>query len=113
MPPRQPCRSGSAVKPGQLMMVNSGVKPFAELLPIDFRAQSGVIDQELAEGFPIAPTPLGMASPHMQLGDTRAETEVIWKNLPEIFWMTVTEELKPGARVLAAREADRRRGNLF
>lgn len=84
--------------------------PLAELLPIDFRAQSGVIDQELTEGFPIAPTPLGMASPHMQLGDTRAETEVIWKNLPEIFWMTVAEKLKPGARVLAVHPTEKGSG---
>ena len=77
--------------------------PLAELLPVEFQDSSQGSDNDLSEGFRIEPTPLGMTSPHMQLGDTRAETEAIWKALPKVYWMASGGNLKPGARVLAER----------
>ena len=37
-----------------------------------------------ADGIPVRPTPLGMATPHMQLGDTPAETKLKSVNGAEI-----------------------------
>jgi hypothetical protein len=55
----------------------------------------------LTEGFVVQPTELGLASPHMLLGDTAAETESVWKNLPPLYWLLSAPTLKPAARVLA------------
>ena len=76
--------------------------PLASLLPFDpDEVTTPPPDTDHTEGFGVRPTLLGITSPHMQLGDTRAETEAIWQGLSEIFWMLPVGKLKPGARVLA------------
>jgi hypothetical protein len=55
----------------------------------------------LGEGFVVQPTDLGLASPAMQLGDTPAETQEIWRNLAPLYWLVELSNLKPGVRVLA------------
>lgn len=76
--------------------------PLAALFPVDL---SSVVGGQ--EGTPstdpvaIVPTELGLASPHMQLGDSSAETAEIWRNLPGVYWTFDAPKLKPGARVLA------------
>ncbi|MEN6449903.1 MAG: VWA domain-containing protein [Thermoguttaceae bacterium] len=55
----------------------------------------------LTEGFVVQPTDLGLASPSMQLGDTPAESERIWRSLAPLYWLVELPELKPGVRVLA------------
>jgi hypothetical protein len=55
----------------------------------------------LKEGFRLQPTDLGLASGHMQLGDSPAESLEIWQNLPPLFWFYEATALKPAARVLA------------
>lgn len=75
--------------------------PLADLLP--FALDDVVvpdIGKLVTEGFRTQPTLLGMTSPHMQLGDNRAESEAIWQGLPEMYWMLEATELKPGSRVL-------------
>jgi len=37
----------------------------------------------------------------MQLGDNMADTERIWRDLPDLYWLLECPNLKPGARVLA------------
>jgi hypothetical protein len=44
---------------------------------------------------------LGLAAPGMQLGDSPAQTQAIWENLPDLYWFAEVQDLKPGARVLA------------
>jgi hypothetical protein len=39
--------------------------------------------------------------PPMQLGDSPAETQAIWQNLPPLYWQAEIGALKPAARVLA------------
>jgi len=75
----------------------------ADLLPIELDAAvAPETGQPLIDGFRAQPTELGLASPHMQLGDHPAETEQIWSNLPaELYWLLETPRLKRGARVLA------------
>jgi hypothetical protein len=76
--------------------------PLARLMPID---PGGVRlpdpNQPITEGFKLKPTELGLAGPAMQLGDSPAETQAIWQNLPELYWFAEAQDLKPGARVLA------------
>ena len=49
----------------------------------------------------IYPTVLGWQSPSLQLGRTSSESEVIWRNLPPVFWLLELDQVKPGAQVLA------------
>ena len=76
--------------------------PLAELMPIDFGRSSaaetggGVVDE-----FVLRPTEAGLASPHMQLGDTFDETTEIWRQLPGVRWMAEVPSLQPAVRVLA------------
>jgi hypothetical protein len=76
--------------------------PLARLMPID---PGGVRlpdpNQPITEGFKLKPTELGLAGPAMQLGDSPAETQAIWQNLPDLYWFAEAQDLKPGARVLA------------
>jgi hypothetical protein len=71
-------------------------------LPFDL-ATTDVPDPNavIEDGFVLAPTPLGLASPQMQLGDTPAETESIWPKLPPLYWLLEISNVKPAARVLA------------
>lgn len=58
---------------------------------------AGVIDR----GFTFEPTPIGLKMPAMQLGDTTAETESIWRSLPPMYWFAEFGEPKPAAQVIA------------
>lgn len=50
----------------------------------------------------VLPTPVGRESPVLQLGNTAAENEAVWRNLPPVYEVHALPELKPGVRVLAA-----------
>ncbi len=77
--------------------------PLAELFPIDLGSAVAPDPGQntLSEEFAIQPTPLGLTSPHMQLGDSPHETEQIWRRLPGMYWMLEANNLAPAARVLA------------
>lgn len=76
--------------------------PLANLLPIDWEAvmTTDAMDYR-GGGFALRPTPLGMTSPHMQLGNDLLETERLWRQLGDLYWMVTVPKLKPGVRVLA------------
>jgi len=85
-----------------------GDTPLAPLMPVELTsvrypqpARPG------GEPFVVRPTPLGLASPAMQLGDSAAETRRIWEKLPPLYWCVEAPELKPGARVLAEHPSQR------
>jgi hypothetical protein len=76
--------------------------PLESLFPLELA--SAVLPDPAAaidEGFRLEPTELGLASPQMQLGDTAAETERIWHELPPLYWLLDAPQVKPAARVLA------------
>ena len=76
--------------------------PLADLLPFDVSSVDVPgLDETVTEGFIVQPTQLGMATTHLQLGDTPAESERIWATLPDVYWMAKVHKLKPSARVLA------------
>jgi hypothetical protein len=76
--------------------------PLSQLLPLNLEQTTvPAADADQTEGFAIRPTLLGLTSPHMQLGDTRAETEAIWRGLPDVYWMVDAGKVRSGARVLA------------
>ena len=79
-----------------------GDTPLAPLLPIE-PGSAGRADAAgvAVEGFVLEPTDLGLESPPMQLGDSPAETQKIWSDLPPLYWFVRTPEVKPGAIVLA------------
>jgi hypothetical protein len=86
----------------QFMPLAYSGTPLEPLLPIDINAATMPPPLEpVTESFAIRPTDLGLASPHMQLGDTTDQTEQIWRNLPGVYWFMETPGLKPAARVLA------------
>ena len=75
--------------------------PLRDLLPFTSTAETVV----KAEASKMQPTPIGLRSPHMQLGDTSAETSLLWKRLPEIYGIHAIDQVKPTARVLAETDA--------
>jgi hypothetical protein len=84
--------------------------PLAQLMPIKLGTiRYPEAGRAITHGFVVRPTELGLASPGMQLGDTPAETRKIWQNLPPLYWLLETPDLKPAARVLA--EDPSRRGH--
>jgi hypothetical protein len=92
--------------------------PLARLLP--FAADGGRFPNPadaITESFVVQPTDLGLADPAMQLGNTREETEAIWRRLAPVDWLLPLPPLKPGVRVLAEHpkqtDADGRRLPVF
>lgn len=74
--------------------------PLEKILPVYPTAGPGSSNSGGDEYQP-RPTDLGLGSPHMQLGDSDEESRQIWENLPGLYWLDSSIELKPGARVLA------------
>lgn len=77
--------------------------PLASLFPVDLDTVVLPNDaQPIKQSFQPRPTPLGISSPQMQLGDTPAASLQIWsQRLPGLYWMLEAPDLRPGARVLA------------
>ncbi len=76
--------------------------PLARLVPVELSSiRYPDPDRAITEGYQVQPTELGLACPPMQLGDTPAETRTIWRNLPPLYWLLESPELRPAARVLA------------
>lgn len=77
--------------------------PLQALFPIDLStAVAPDPHQPITQGFRPRPTPLGISSAPLQLGDSPAESLRIWsEKLPSLYWMLEAHDLKPGARVLA------------
>jgi hypothetical protein len=76
--------------------------PLEPLFPIDLASVvTPGVGQTHDDGFVVQPTDLGLASPQMQLGDSTAETARIWQELPPLYWLLETQQVKPAARVLA------------
>ncbi len=76
--------------------------PLAKLLPFDLEQTTvPATEADLREGFAIQPTPLGLTSPHMQLGDSPAETDSLWRDLPQAYWSVEAAQVRSTARVLA------------
>ena len=76
--------------------------PLEPLFPFELSsAAAPATGQTITQGFTVEPTDLGLMSPQMQLGDSLAETSRIWHNLPPMYWLLETPNLKPAARVLA------------
>lgn len=72
------------------------------LLPIELAALNPLRWQaNTNESFPVYPTALGWQAPSLQLGDTLAESESIWRGLPPVLWLLEIERTKFGAQVLA------------
>ncbi len=76
--------------------------PLAALFPCDLQtAKTPNNKQPITQGFQATPTPLGLDSPSMQLGDSPQQTKKQWEALAPLFWMVEAPDLKPAARVLA------------
>ncbi|MEX0641362.1 MAG: vWA domain-containing protein [Pirellulales bacterium] len=75
------------------------------LLPIDMDSLPLAADNRLpaavTRGFVVTPTPLGLRTAPMQLGNSPTETEQIWQHLAPLFWLAEVGGLKPAAQVLA------------
>lgn len=76
--------------------------PLAPLFPFAIETAS-VPDPAipLTDSYHIRPTPLGLETPHLQLGDTRTASESVWSELDGMFWLLETPDVNPAARVLA------------
>jgi hypothetical protein len=76
--------------------------PLEDLFPVDLT--TAVLPDPhvpIVEGFRARPTPLGLSSPQLQLGNSVADSLRIWnEKLPPLYWMLEASDLRPGARVL-------------
>jgi hypothetical protein len=75
--------------------------PLEQLFPVDLSSVRTPSPSDVLDiSYPVTTTPLGRASPHLQIGATLAESDEVWKSLPELYWFLSAGEIKPGARVL-------------
>ncbi|HUE72566.1 MAG TPA: VWA domain-containing protein [Pirellulaceae bacterium] len=77
--------------------------PLASLLPMELTSVQ-VPDPAMPITEPFHPrvTPLGLASPAMQLADTPAQNPKLWQEtLAPLYWFIAAGDLRPGVRVLA------------
>ena len=75
--------------------------PLAELLPLDLNAATlPPPEVTLEQDFAVAPTRLGLETPHLQLGDSAEQSAAIWRALPGLRWVLAANKLPPAARVL-------------
>jgi hypothetical protein len=81
--------------------------PLAPLFPMDLdTVRLPDPDAVVAEPFRPRLTPLGLASPTMQLADSPAANERLWRDeLPPLYWLAAAPDLRPGVRVLAEHPA--------
>jgi hypothetical protein len=77
--------------------------PLAPLLPANLdTVRVPDVDVVVTESFRPRVTPLGRASPTMQLAETAAANEKLWhEQLEPIRWFATVPDLRPGVRVLA------------
>jgi len=75
--------------------------PLEPLMPVELSSVRYPPPGGASQPLKVRPTPLGLAAPAVQLGDSAAETRQIWEKLPPLYWHLEVPELKPGARVLA------------
>ncbi len=77
--------------------------PLEALLPVDLdTVRLPDPDAPLTAGFRPRLTPLGLASPMMQLADSPAENRRLWEQrLEPLRWFARTPDVRPGVRVLA------------
>jgi hypothetical protein len=77
----------------------------AALFPIELEgldsASGRRLPDDVARGFVVQPTLLGLQAGPMQLGDSLAETEQIWRTLSPLYWLVMVARLKPAAQVWA------------
>ena len=100
----QPAKGGALVLIAgpAFMPAAYGQTPLGRLLPFAAeKVHAPDPAQVLAEGFVVQPTDIGLMSPAMQLGDTPADTQEIWRHLAPLYWLLELPRLKPGVRVLA------------
>ncbi len=87
-----------------------GLRSFETLLPLQLQTTNPLRSQIGGnERISVLPTAQGWRTPSLQLGETRAETERVWRALPPVTWLQRVENAKAGAVVLAesASQADR------
>jgi hypothetical protein len=77
------------------------IPEIGQLAPLQFDdvgpGSAGMVDP----GFVFQPTPVGQRMPALQLGDTSAESESLWRSLPPMFWFAEFGPPKPAAQVTA------------
>lgn len=73
---------------------------FAALAPTQFdQARPGGYNER--RGYAVSPTPLGLQSTAMELGDTPDQSQRLWNGLPALYWRADVGPPKPAAQVLA------------
>lgn len=77
--------------------------PLASLIPVAMDTvrlpDPQVVLDETFE-FQAQPTPLGLATPHLQLAETPDLNEQVWQEFPPLRWLVETPALQPAARAL-------------
>ncbi|MEQ8846504.1 hypothetical protein [Botrimarina sp.] len=92
--------------PRSLPSAYSSRSSFVALAPTQInQAQPGGYNER--GGYAVTPTPLGLQSTAMELGDTPDESERLWRALPELYWRADVGPPKPAAQVLAAHPSAR------
>jgi hypothetical protein len=96
--------------PRFLPWLYADVSDATALFPVEFDALAstggGQLPKDISGGFVVQPTPLGLQAGPMQLGDTLAEAEQIWRTLSPLYWLAQVDRLKPAAQVWAEHPTD-------
>ena len=87
--------------PKHMPLVYPGT-PLAALLPMEIESVE-VPDpsQPITDAFHPRLTPLGLASPALQLADSPPQNPKAWQSLAPLYWLVSAGDLRPGVRVLA------------
>lgn len=74
----------------------------ADVLPIDAATvRLPASGEPISAGYRMVPTDLGAACSAFQIGSDARQSELLWRSLPEMYWLAEIGSVKPGARVLA------------
>lgn len=78
--------------------------PLARLMPINLdtvRVPDPEVVLDEATEFRAQLTPLGLATPHLQLAETPESNREVWQEFPPLRWLLEAPDVQPAARVLA------------
>ncbi len=85
----------------QYMPSEYGGTSLETLIPVELSRAQSTPPETISDAFTPRLTPLGTGAPHLQLGDSSADSATIWQQLPGLYWLYDAAGLKPAARVLA------------
>ena len=79
--------------------------PLEVLMPFELAQASAAGADAAQAGFKLRLTDIGLAMPHLQLGDSAAESQRLWSGLPMLYGGVNIHRTKPAVRVLVEQDS--------